>query len=269
MASRQNLESRLLTLVTCTPYTASLMADPTSQLHQQAIQAALTANWDEALKLNTLIIESEPTNVDALNRLARAHFEVGDLKASKKYYESSLKVDPYNQIAAKFLKRIESCSKKGTNGEKQRSTANGFQFSLDSFIEEPGKTKVVPLIKVAEPQRLSVLSPGEVVKLVARSRGVVVNDMDNHYLGALPDDIGHRLLRFLRGGNKYQVLIKNVKVNGLSVLIRETFCSSRFKNQPSFLDNLGGVMAYSSDHIVMQDDNDDSGEGSDETEEVI
>lgn len=245
------------------------MADSIPQLHQQAIQAALTAKWEEALRLNQLIIESEPSSVDALNRLARAYFEVGDLKASKKFYESSLKIDPYNQIAAKFLKRIESCSKKGTSGEKLRSTANGFQFSLDSFIEEPGKTKVVPLIKVAEPQRLSVLSPGEVVKLVSRSRGVVVNDMDNHYLGALPDDIGHRLLRFLRGGNKYQVLIKNVKPNGLAVLIRETFRSARFKNQPSFLDNLVGNMAYSSDHIVVTDDNDDSSEGSDEAEEVI
>jgi tetratricopeptide (TPR) repeat protein len=230
------------------------MADSLPQLHQQAIQAALTARWEDALKLNQLIIEEEPQSVDALNRLARAYFEVGNLKESKKYYESSLKVDPYNQIAAKFLKRIESCSKKGTNGEKQRSHSSGVSFSLDSFIEEPGKTKVVPLIKVAEPQRLSVLSPGEVVKLVARSRGVVVNDMENNYLGALPDDIGHRLLRFLRGGNKYQVLIKNVKINGLAVLIRETFRSARFKNQPSFLDNLAGNMAYSSDHIVMPDE---------------
>ena len=245
------------------------MADSILHLHQQAIQAALTAQWEEALTLNQSIIKADPTSVDALNRLARAYFELGNLKDSKKYYENSLKVDPYNQIAAKFLKRIESCSKRGANGEKQRSSANGFQFSLDSFIEEPGKTKVVPLIKVAEPQRLSVLSPGEVVKLVARNRGVVITDMENHYLGALPDDIGHRLLHLLRGGNKYQVLIKNVKINGLAVLIRETFRSARFKNQPSFLDNLGGIMAYSSDHIVVPDDNDEGSSDTDETEEVV
>lgn len=233
------------------------MATSPTQLHSQAIQAALTANWEEALTLNESILVNEPESIDALNRLARAYFEIGDLVKSKKYYESSLKVDPFNQIAAKFLKRIESCSKKGKTTRKDRSSANGFSsFNLDNFIEEPGKTKLVALIKVAEPQRLSILSPGEIVKLVAKNRSIVVFDMDDHYLGALPDDVGHRLLRFIRGGNKYQVLIKNVKTNGLSVLIRETHRSVRFKNQPSFLDNLIGSLAYSSDHIVVSDDSD-------------
>ena len=75
-------------------------------LHQQAIQAALCANWQEALDINLQIIKQLPQSVEVLNRVARAYFELGNLKQSRKYYEEALKNDPYNQIAAKFLKRI-------------------------------------------------------------------------------------------------------------------------------------------------------------------
>ena len=56
-------------------------------LQNQAIHAALSANWEEAVKLNQQIIGIEPKNTDALNRLARAFFELGNNSSSKKYYE--------------------------------------------------------------------------------------------------------------------------------------------------------------------------------------
>lgn len=239
------------------PYTRHhQMSDPSpTQLSSQAIHSALAANWEEALRLNQQILATDPKNVDALNRLARAHFELGDLKSSKKYYEAALSEDPYNQIAAKFLKRIEVSAKKGGSTTPRQRGQN--LISTDSFIEEPGKTKLVTLIKVAEPQRLSQLSPGESVQLVAKNRGVVITGQDDKYLGIMPDDIGHRLLRLIKGGNKYQACIKTVKTNGLSVLIREIHRAPRFKNQPSFLDNLLlSNLSYSSDHIILQDESD-------------
>lgn len=228
------------------------MSDSTAQLHTQAIQAALSSNWEEALRLNELILETEPNNTDALNRLARSHFELGDLSKSKKFYEQALKIDPYNQIASKFLVRIDAYQKKGVKHE-----AGAHQHvSIDpsSFIEEPGKTKLVNLIKVAEPQRLFLLSSGEMVKIVAKNRSISVVDQSDRYLGALPDDVAHRLLRFIKGGNKYQAYIKTIKANGLSVLVKETYRSAKFKNQPSFNDNLSATLAYSSDHILVTDD---------------
>ncbi len=232
------------------------MADSPSQLTSQAIQAALSAQWNEALRLNEQILLAEPNNTDALNRLARTYFELGDLKKSKKYYEESLKQDPYNQIAFKFLKRIEVYQKKG--GDRQTPSHTQIQIDSSSFIEEPGKTKQVNLIKVAEPQRLFLLSAGETVKLVAKSRSISVVDQNDRYLGALPDDISHRLLKLIKGGNKYQTFIKGVKANGLAILIRETYRASRFRNQPSFLDNLTGTLAYSSDHILVEGDDDET-----------
>lgn len=238
------------------------------QLQQSAIQAALTSDWEKALQINQQIIEQEPENVDAINRTARAYFELGNIAKSKKYYELSLQKDPYNQIAAKFLKKIQAfnktANKKISYSDNQQQSRKGQPsssaeqllqsqviFSSEMFIEEPGKTKLATLLKVAEPHRLSRLSPGMSVNLVLKNRVVVVTSLTNDYIGALPDDLSMRLIKMIKGGNKYQALIKNIKTNGVAILIREVFRSSKFKNQPSFLDSLAGTHAISSDHIVI------------------
>lgn len=232
------------------------MDDSSANLHRQAIQAALTLNWEEALKINQQILQVEPKNVEALNRLARSYFELGNLSSSKKYFENALEADPYNQIASKFLKRIETFNKKG-NKASVLSILPPVQIDGDMFIEEPGKTKLVTLLKVAEPQKLSLLSAGIAVYLTVKNRGISVTDQNGEYLGVLPDDISHHLIRLIKGGNKYQAIIKTIKTNGLSILVRETYRSARFKNQPSFLESNGISFAYSSDHIIVQSDGDE------------
>jgi len=239
------------------------MDDP-AQLQQQAISAALSSNWEEAQRLNLLIIESDPQNIEAINRLGRAYFETGNLKESQGYFEKSLTIDSYNQIAAKFLKRIETFSKKGM---KLNANHTSIQISSDFFIEEPGKTKMVTLLKVAEPQKLSLLSTGTLANLVIKNRGLAVTDPYGEYLGILPDDLSHRLLRLIKGGNKYQAIVKNIKTNALSILIRETHRAAKFRNQPSFSDNMNATFTYSSDHIILQDNDEDPPMGDSDEEE--
>ncbi len=218
-------------------------------LQDSAIQAALSANWQEALKFNQEIIDLSPENVEAINRAARAQFELGDLKASKKLYEEALKCDPYNQIAAKFLKRIASF--KG-NGVKPNGLNGHIILSSDMFIKEPGKSKLVNLNKVAEPQKLSRLSTGEEVTLNVKAHLISISDYSNEYIGVLPDDVSHRLIRFMKGGNKYQAIIKSIKPNAVTILLKELVRSPKFRNQPSFPETTN--FTYSSDHISLEDD---------------
>ena len=82
----------------------------------------------------------------------------------------------------------------------------------------------------------------------------------------LPDDTAHLLTRLIKGGNKYELFIKSVRVNALSVLIRETFRSKRFKNQPSFLDTVGYVPRL---EIITPIDSDGEEQDLDEEEEQI
>lgn len=238
------------------------MDESSTAITQQAIKAAMSCNWEEAIDLNQQLVELDPKNCDALNRLGRANFEMGNLLKSKKSFENALTVDPYNQIAAKFIKKIEICRKKGkkkshTPALNYRSNTQLTSISGDLFIEEPGKTKLIGLLKVAEPHKLSLLSPGMIVQLIQKNRGITVTDYNGEYLGVLPDDLSSHLLRLIKGGNKYQACIKNLKNNTLSILIRETFCSARFKNQPSFLDHLEATSTFTSNNLVLQNEDEE------------
>lgn len=207
-----------------------------SNLNQLAINAALDSRWEDALKFNRQIIKIDPQNVDALNRQAHVYMEKGRSNLAKKYYSEVIKIDPYNPIALKNLKIIKSFkSISQRNGEIR--TNGEFKLSPALFLQEPGKTKVVSLLKVAEPQKLSKAFCGMQVNFAIRNRKITIVDTDGNYLGILPDDICHHLLRLIKGGNKYDLFVKSIRVNSLSVLIKETFRSKRFKNQPSFLEN--------------------------------
>lgn len=201
-------------------------------LSQQAISAALEGRFEDALKLNKEILKEDQQNVDALNRLGRACMELGKTDQAKKFYNQVLKIDPYNPIATKNLKII-----KAVKGNHNGGGFEVIRVTPSLFLQEPGKTKVVSLLKIAEPQKLSRLYCGMPIKIVVKNHRITCFDSDDEYLGVLPDDICHSLIRLIKGGNKYDVYVKSVKVNGLSVLIRETKRSPRFKNQPSFLEN--------------------------------
>ncbi len=222
-------------------------------LANKAIEAALVFDWNKAIEINKEITKVTPENVDCLNRLARAYFEIGKYQQAKKIYQQVLELDPYNTIAQKNLKKAASFKKNEIQNEDYKDHQTATAISPALFLEEAGVTKVVSLIKVAEPQRLSKLYSGIMVSLVAKNRGVSITDQEGHYLGVLPDDTGHLLLRLIKGGNKYQALIKSVKTNGLTILIREVFRSKRFKNQPSFLDS-SSISTYSSDNISISFD---------------
>lgn len=227
---------------------------------EQAIQAALDFRWEDALKINRQILKVDPQNIDALSRTAKAYVELGKSNLAKKYYTEVLSYDPYNPIALKNLKIIKAFKSNGkphVNGE--------FRLSASLFLQEPGKTKIVNLLNVCEPQKLSSTFCGMKVDMIVKNRKLIVVDGNGGYLGVLPDDICHLLIRLLRGGNKYNLFVKSIRVNGLSVLIRETFRSKRFKNQPSFLEKTGHIL--SNEMISSLNDKDDEIQDLEETEE--
>ena len=226
-------------------------------LHKMAINAAISCDWKNAITLNQQLLETEPKNTEVLNRLAKALFETGSYSQAKKIYHQVLEIDPYNTIAQKNLKKVSSLKKDGVGPSSQFMS-----LSPSMFLEEPGVTSLVNLVKVAEPQKLLKLSPGTVVSLVPKKRSVSVTDSGNVYLGAFPDDSAFHLLKLLKGGNKYTSIIKSVKPNGLTVLVREIYRAKKFKNQASFLDDTR-IVAYSSENIPLigegsSDENEDS-----------
>lgn len=240
----------------------------TPSLYQKAIDAALDSKWEEALKINKKIIRVDPQNIDALNRQARAYMELGKPNLAKKYYSEVLKIDPYNPIALKNLRIMKSFKSNGqTNspvcGTNSRTNYHS-KLSPSLFLQEPGKTKIVNLLKVAEPQKLSLIFCGMKVCMAIKNRKITIVDLNGNYLGVLPDDINHHLLRLFKGGNKYEFFIKSIRVNSLSIIIKETFRSKRFKNQPSFLEYSKASIAT---NIITSLDRANSEEETEEVEE--
>lgn len=201
-----------------------------------AIEAALRQDWETAIRINLELLKKYPEDLEALKRLAFAQMEAGDLEKAKKNYKKILKLDSFNPIALKNLNKLSSIKPRRLKKKNQNQTLGGALASdLGSlFLEEIGKTKVVKLKNLPEAHILSQQNPGEEVNLSIKRRGISILDRNGNYLGALPDDLAHRLIQFMKYGNKYQAFIKSADKNFLSIFIKEIERSSKFKNQPSF-----------------------------------
>lgn len=196
-------------------------------LAQKAISAALKASWEEAVKLNKQILKDDSKDVDALNRLGRAQAELGEIEKAKRFAQRALRIDPFNTIAAKSLKKWKGL-KKGE--QKVQSTS-----SAGAFLEEPGKTKIVSLLHLGDSKKVLVsLDAGDEVKLKIGSHRVSICTLDRKYIGRLPDDLSARLRKLIRRGNEYQVLIKSSEPQEIKVFIRETKRAKALADIPSF-----------------------------------
>lgn len=194
-----------------------------SLLKSQAIQTALVGNWDKTITLNKSILQEEPDDIDTLNRLAFAFLNQGNNKDAKSIYQKVLLLDMKNPIALRNLKRLGDVYIKKMN------------FRLNNlFIEEPGKTKIIELINVADKKIVSHLRCGEKLNLNIKRMKIFALDQDNQYIGMLPDDLCRRLIKFIHGGNKYEAYTRTAESTKISIFIRELKRTKKFKNQPSF-----------------------------------
>jgi len=195
-------------------------------LAQKAVAAALSGNWEEAINLNEQLLKSDKKDVDALNRLARAYAERGNLKKAKESARKVLKLDPYNVIATKSLKKWKSLRRGGTTVSGPSSAAE--------FIEEPGKTKIVSLLHLGAPKTLAKLDSGDKVKLSPHKHRVSVTTLDKKYIGRLPDDVAATVRRLVGYGNEYQALVKSIQPQEVRIFLREVKRADKLKDTPSF-----------------------------------
>lgn len=194
----------------------------------QAIQTALQGNWKNATSLNKSLLSANPNDIGALNRLAFAFTLLDKIKEAKATYRKVLKIDSVNPIALRNLKRLKE--------EPYRKKTNGFSgVYAKSFIETPGKTKIIELVNVAQPKIVSGLITGQVLNLIVKRLKVFIEDQ-KQYIGVLPDDVGKRLIKFIKGGSIYEAYVKSANSNRVVVFLREVKMAPRFKNQPSFLE---------------------------------
>jgi tetratricopeptide (TPR) repeat protein len=188
-------------------------------LDEQAIAAALSGKWQEAVTLNQQILESIPSSIDALNRLGYAFAKCGNFKTACEMYHKVLKMDSYNPLALKNLAKY-----KNLNGIKQKYTPNGvapITISPSLFLTDAEKTKTVTLVNCAPHSALQMLAIGEEVFPLPRRFELQIKDKSGAYVGRLPDDVGHPLIKATKISKApCRFFVKDISEKKLTVFIK-------------------------------------------------
>lgn len=200
-----------------------------SDFAKLAVQAALKQQWTQAVEFNIQALDENPDDSDALNRLGFAYLQLGQMAKAKNTYEQALKHNPYNAIAKKSLSRIELINQK-----KTKFDPSSLSSSKTSFIEEPGKTKSVTLVRSADIQVVASLNAGIEVEMVAKNRRVSIQTLGGTYLGSLPDDLAFRIGNLLKLGYKYSAYVKSTAGGNVVIFIKETLRTQKGNLLPSF-----------------------------------
>ncbi|MCX7928302.1 MAG: tetratricopeptide repeat protein [Patescibacteria group bacterium] len=229
------------------------------ELVQAAISAALSGEWEEAILLNKKILDQNPKDVDALTRLARAYAEINKIKKAKATLQEVLRIDPYNSIAIKTLTKWKNfrCPKNGSFSKVSNPQV---------FLEEPGKTKVVFLKHLSNPEVIAELDAGDPVKLVISAHKISIISQQNKYIGKLPDDISARIKKLFSLGYSYSGVIISSDKNGVSVLIREITRPKKYSDIPSFPTEKINYIAFTPPELVHEEDEIKESLGEDEEE---
>lgn len=197
-----------------------------NNLQQQAIEAALECDWERAIDYNIAIINDNPENIQALNRLAKSYMELGQKDQAKEAYIRVLSLDKYNSVATKSLNLLP---------QKSSSAKN---ISTEDFIEKPGLTKSVRLIKLASKGKIAETYIKQNVILRPQGRLVAVITSDNNHIGSLPDDISFKIQRLLKKKYQYAACVKSCEEKRITIFIREIKRTKRYQDMPSFAASL-------------------------------
>ncbi|MGI2336020.1 MAG: tetratricopeptide repeat protein [Dehalogenimonas sp.] len=229
---------------------------------QAAIEFAMAGRWKEAAEANQAILEIFPNDLEALNRLGRAQMELGEYDAARKAYSKSRELDPYNSIADRNLKRLEVLSASGARPAK----ADGQGVPAKAFIEEIGKAGVVVLSKLASREVLVRVDAGDKVNLRPGPGVLFVDSMAGDYLGVVDARTALRLLKLMKGGNRYSATVVSSDDNKLAVMIREIYQHPSQAGHISFPARLSAAAVRKPDLDDTLADDEDTENGQEEIE---
>jgi len=229
----------------------------TDILEQQAIDAAISLHWEDAIALNMSILKIDPKNGPAHLRLGFVYLQTKDLEKAKKYYSKALRIQPKNSVATQNLERIGILEKtKSTGAGNSKSQV----FDPELFIEMTGKTKIVGLSKLGQKNVLAELTIGQKVELKVKKRRVEIRTGNGQYVGTLPDDVSNRLMFFMKAKSEYSAYIKDASITRVMVFLKEEKKGRQVNHYISFPQNIQKSMG----EMTLEEE-----KGEEDTDEVV
>jgi len=139
-------------------------------------------------------------------------------------------IAPYNTIAKKNLARVTTLEGSPPPVHQLRKCAGFPQL----FIEESGKSGTTVLRKTATGQVVARVAPSDLADVVEEDNAINVYTRAGEYLGQVEPKLGNRLIRLMRGGNRYDAAVIGVNDHGISIIIREAYRHRSLRNVCSF-----------------------------------
>ncbi len=200
------------------------------QLTDQAIAQAVAGRWSDAADTNRKILELGP-DAEAENRLAKSHWELGELGAAREHYQIALALDPTNRIAERNIERLRVLLNEA--GEATTEADKASKAPVAIFVEETGKTGFAMLTDLAAPRKLAHVNPGDAVELEPDGNRLyaVANGVR---IGIVEPRVAARLLKLIAEGNGYSAGITSLGDRDVRIVIREIFQDPRNYGKVSF-----------------------------------
>lgn len=240
------------------------------QLTEQAIAAATAAEWEAAAEVNRRILELGADS-EAENRLAKAHWEMGELSQARDHYQSALALDPTNRIAERNINRLRMLL--ADAGKKTVAAQKSSKAPVSIFVEETGKTGFAHLVDLADPRQLAQVNPGDAVELTPDGPRLAAHS-NRKQIGYVEPRVAARLLKLMADGNKYTAGVTSIGERDVRIIIRETYQEPSNYGKVSFptAAKVGDLRPYTKGTLIreemdLEDDLDDD-EEDDEIEDI-
>jgi hypothetical protein len=223
----------------------------------EARRAAIEGRWLEAININQTLIERSPRDVDALNRLGKAHYELGQYRSAYEAYGRALEADPASIIARRNLERLEPLQ--DTEAENPVPASVHPPARMGVFIQEAGKTYVDDLVNPAPSAHLRYITAGEMLQIARDGENVVFVDSNGDYVGAPEPRLNRRLAWLIDKGNTYEVFVTANAGDHVRVIIREVGKSDEMAYEMSFPEQVNAAIprAYVRDTRLFRADEHD------------
>jgi len=201
---------------------------PRVQAVEEAIQHALQSRWQEAADFNQDLLDRFGADEDAYNRLGKALLELGRLDEAQAAYAHSLELNPLNPVAARQRGKIA-----GLLAARETVPTAAQPVDVNVFTEEPGKTALSRL-PLPEAQTKVTVAPGDPLTLELVGDQLRLRTARGVDLGTLEAKLARRLLKLVRGGNRYAGAVTHVEDGTVQVIIREVFQAPELAGTLSF-----------------------------------
>ena len=231
-----------------------------------AITCALAQDWGKAVKANRAVLQIAPNNIEALNRLAKALLELGELEEARGVVDTALSLDPANTIARRHRDRLEhvgGAAKPAASGSRQSkrtrkskqatavkeadATYGSQATTADSgssarnvisshlLMSEAGKSTIATLIDATDRTAVGHLSSGETLTLRQEGNRLLIHSSRGEPVGRVHPRLAQRVLSLMDAGNRYEVaFLRDHPAEGVQVIIGEVYQDPSQEGRLSF-----------------------------------